>query len=173
MTPTTEFSTPGETDVVAVRRFAAPAALVWRAHTEPEQVRQWLAQPHSPMIVCEIDLRVGGRYRYAWSLPDGSAFGFTGTYVEVVPPRRLVSTEVYLPHVPEAGVSGTVPDQPGVEALNTLELEERDGATTLTMTMRYPSREVRDQVLATGMADGMSACLDLLERLLVQDTARA
>lgn len=158
----TEFTTPNETDVVAVRRFAAPAALVWAAHTEPEHVRRWLGQPHSPMVDCEIDLRVGGRYRYTWSLPDGSSFGFSGTYVEIDPPRRLVSTEVY---EPQAGQAPS-PDHPVAEAHNTMELVEDAGGTTLTRTMSYPSREVRDAVLATGMADGLGACLEELAALL-------
>lgn len=155
----TEFTTPNETDVVAVRRFSAPAALIWTAHTEPEHVRRWLGQPHSPMLECEIDLRVGGRYHYTWSLPDGSSFGFSGTYVEIDPPRRLVTTEVYEPP------AGQEPP-PESEAHNTMELVEDASGTTLTLTMSYPSREVRDAVLATGMADGLGACLEELAALL-------
>ncbi len=168
MTPMTEFSTPGDTDIVAVRRFRAPAALVWAAHVEPEHVRRWMAQPDSPMLVCDIDLRVGGRYRYAWTMPDGSAFGFTGSYVEIDAPRRLVSTEAYQPVVPSDGSEPPASDEPVMAALNTLELAEDGGTTTLTLTMSYPSAEVREAVIASGMTGGLAACLDELDSLLVR-----
>lgn len=173
MTLTTDVSTPGDTDIVAVRRFRAPAAAVWAAHVEPEHVRRWMALPDSPMLVCDIDLRVGGSYRYAWSMPDGSAFGFTGTYREIDAPHRLVSTEVYQPSVPADGGEPAASGDAPTEAVNTMELTEDAGTTTLRLTMRYPNSDVRDAVMASGMTGGMSACLDALESLLAQGLVRA
>ena len=95
--PRTQFTTPGDTDIVAVREFAAPRAKVWAAYTRPEHLLQWLSSPDSPMEVCEVDLRVGGTYRYRWGLPTGESFGFSGEFLEVEAPSRLVSTEAYEP----------------------------------------------------------------------------
>lgn len=153
----TDFTTPGETDVVAVRTFAAPRARVWAAYTQPEHVRRWLALPHSPMLVCEIDLRVGGAYSYRWALPDGSSFGFSGTFLEIEAPARLVTTELYAP-------AGDEPPPVGY-AVNTLELTEDGSRTVLRLLMRYPSRAVRDAVLASGMTGGLDTTLTNLEVL--------
>lgn len=166
---TTEFTTPADTDLVALRRFAAPAEAVWAAYVEPDRVRRWLAQPHSPMIACEVDLQVEGRYRYAWSMPDGTAFGFVGLYLEIDAPHRLVSTEVFQPDVPTDGSASPTSEHPVEAAVNTLELTQEGGATTLSLTMRYPSRASRDAAMATGMTDGMAACFDALEALLRED----
>ena len=115
--------------------------------------RRWEKAPGNP--VCEIDLRVGGTYRYIWrSDADGSEFGFTGRYREIAVPSLIIHTEAMI---------GT----PG-EAVVTTSFEEHAGRTTLTLTMSFESREVRDQVLLTGMTDGMGQSYDRLDELLAE-----
>jgi uncharacterized protein YndB with AHSA1/START domain len=159
--PRTQFATPGDTDIVAVREFAAPRAKVWAAYTRPEHLQQWLSTPDWPMELCEVDLRGGGTYRYRWRSPTGESFGFSGEFLEVEPPSRLVSTEAY---DSAPSMTADVPDGP--PAIVTLTLEEANGRTTLTLLMRYPSREVREAVLASGMTGGLGTTLTQLEDLL-------
>lgn len=146
----------GEREIVMTRTFAAPRALVFEAHTRPELVRQWLLGPEGwSMPVCEINLRVGGRYRYVWRRDkDGSQMGMGGVYREIVVPERLVCTEKF--------------DQawyPG-ESLNTLLLAEHGGKTTLTQTMRLESRAARDAILKSGMESGVATSYNRLDNLL-------
>ncbi len=138
----TTFTTPTPTTVVTTRVFPAPRKLVFAAHTEPDHVRQWLLGPDGwTMPVCEIDLRPGGTWHFVWRRDDGSEMDMTGTYVEVEPPRRLVTHESW------------GPEWPATE--NTLELTEVDGGTLLTYTIRWGSEAERDAALATGMRSGM------------------
>ena len=162
--PRTQFTTPGDTDIVAVRTFAAPRENVWSAYTEPRHLQQWLSTPDGPLEVCEVDLRVGGAYRYRWGIPTGESFGFSGEFLEIEAPSRLVCTEVY---EPAPSMAEGVLDGP--PAVNTLTLEEADGRTTLTLLMRYASRGVREAVLASGMTGGFDVTLDQLEELLADD----
>jgi len=145
---------PADNAVTVSRSFDAPADLVFACHTKPQLVQRWqLGPPGWTMPICEIDLRVGGTYRYIWrSEAEGSEFGFTGRYREIVVPTLIVHTE---------GMIGT----PG-EAVVTTSFEEHAGRTTLTLTMTFESREVRDQVLLTGMTDGMAQSYDRLDELL-------
>ena len=144
---------PSDTEVTITRVFEAPARLVWDAYTKPELVRQWLLGPDGwDMPVCDIDLREGGAYRYQWSHPDEGSFGTGGTFTEVSPTSRLVSTERM------DGFEG--------EAIDTITLDESGGRTTLTMTMRFESKEARDGAVATGMADGIATSFDRLETLI-------
>ena len=147
---TTEFTTPSDREVVARRTFDAPRQLVWDAHTRPEHVRRWLLGPDGwSMPVCEIDLRPGGTWHYVWrNDADGREFGMRGTYREVVAPSRIVNTESWGDDWPES--------------LVTTEFEERDGRTTLTCTVVYPTKEARDAALATGMTGGWSKSYDRL-----------
>jgi uncharacterized protein YndB with AHSA1/START domain len=147
------FTTPTPTDVVAVRTFDAPRELVFAAHTEPHHVQRWLLGPDGwSMPVCEIDLRVGGAWRYVWRNDDtGAEFGMSGVYREVDAPARAVFTEVFEDHP---------------ESVNFMDLVEAEGKTTMTLTMRYASEEIRDIVLATGMTDGMEAGYDRLDGML-------
>jgi len=148
--PTLIVTTPTPTDLSVERVFEAPAQLVWDAHTKPELVRQWLLGPDGwDMPVCEIDLRVGGAYRYEWSHPEQPSFGTGGVFTEVEPTSRLVSTERM--------------DGFESETLNTMTLSEADGRTTLTLLMRFESQEARDAAAATGMADGIGQSFDRLE----------
>ena len=152
---------PSEREVKVVRSFKAPRALVYRAYTEPELVRQWmLGPPGWSMPVCEMDVRVGGQYRWRWrSDADGSEFGFFGTFREVVPAAKLAHAESFDP-----GTTG----QPssGGEALITTTFAEEGGVTTVTTLMDFGSREARDAAVATGMTDGMEQSYQLLDRLL-------
>lgn len=142
---------PTDHQIHIVRRFDAPAALVWRAYTEPDLVRRWWHAGRGAMTACDIDLRVGGAYRFAMVAHHGEEVGFHGEYREVVPSERLVHTEVY---------EG---DPTQTEALDTITFEEEGGRTTLTIVMDLPSKEARDQVVASGMEDGLQDALALLE----------
>ena len=149
----TTFTTPSDREVGVTRIFDAPRELVWKTYTEPEHLRQWMLGPDGwSMEVCEIDLRPGGAYRFAWRKDDGSELTIAGVHREVEPPERLVSTESWGPEWPEA--------------LNTIVFSEEDGRTTLSITVLYPTQEARDAALATGMTDGMTMSLDRLEEIL-------
>lgn len=155
-TETLKVTTPTDREIAMTRVFDAPRRLVFDAHTKPELVKRWLLGPPGwTMPVCEIDLRVGGKYRYVWRRDgDGSEMGMGGVYREIVPPQRLVHTEAF----DESWYPG--------EALVTTVLVEQGGRTTLTTTMRLESREARDAVLKSGMEKGVDASYDRLEGLL-------
>src|SRR5882762_4647843 len=131
---TFEVSTPTDHEIHVARDFHAPRQLVFDAFTKPELVRRWLLGPPGwSMPVCEIDLKVGGAYRWVWRRDsDGMEMGMGGVYREIVRPERLVFTEKF----DEAWYPG--------EAVGTLVLVEKDGKTTLTQAMRYESRQARD-----------------------------
>ena len=151
-----KLTTSGDRELVMTRVFDAPRRLVYDAHTKPELVRQWLLGPPGwTMPVCEMDVRVGGKYRWVWRKDsDGSQMGMGGVYREVVAPERLVTTERF----DEAWYPG--------ESLNTLVLVEQGGRTTLTQTLRYESKEAREAVLKSGMESGVSASYDRLDAVL-------
>jgi uncharacterized protein YndB with AHSA1/START domain len=149
-----EITTPSDREIAMTRVFDAPARLVFDAWTKPELIKRWLGvRAGWTMAVCEVDLRVGGAYRFVWRGPD-MTMGMGGLYREVVPPTRLVSTEKF----DEAWYEG--------EAVDTMVLVERDGKTTVTTTVRYVSREVRDAVIKSGMASGVAEGYDKLAELL-------
>src|SRR5262245_41601056 len=152
---------PSDREVRVMRSFKAPRALGYRAFTEPQLVQRWLLGPPGwSMPVCEMDVRVGGKYRWRWrSDQDGSEFGFAGTFREVQPASRLVHTEAYDP--------GTVGDQyPGSEAIVTVTFIEEAGVTTVTSLIDFGSKQARDGAMATGMTDGMEQSYQLLDELL-------
>ena len=159
--PQAEVSLPSDSEVQVVRSFAAPRALVWRAYTEPELVQRWmLGPPGWSMPVCEMDLRVGGRYRWRWrSNEDQSEFGFSGVFRQVEPGTKLVHTETY-----DAGTHAV--GESGAESLITVTFTEKDGITTMTSLMDFGSKEARDAAVATGMTDGMEQSYQLLDQLL-------
>ena len=147
-------------ELVMTRVFNAPRRLVFEAMTKPELVKQWLLGPPGwSMPVCEIDLRVGGKYRYVWRNADGREMGMGGVYREIVRPERLVATEKF----DESWYPG--------EALDTSVLVEQDGRTTLTTTVQYESREVRDAVMKSPMESGVAASYDRLAELLASQPA--
>ena len=143
---------PTDEQILITREFDAPRELVFKAWTTPELVRRWWHANRGEMTVAEIDLRVGGRWRYVMVAEDGFEVAFHGEYREIVPNERLVSTEVY-----EAA--------PDAEAVDTLTLTEADGRTTLTLLVQHASKEHRDAHIESGMEDGLQDALDLLERL--------
>jgi len=146
----------GERELLMTRAFDAPRKLVFDAFTKPELVQRWLLGPEGwTMPVCEIDLRVGGRYRFVWRRErDGSEMGMSGVYREIVAPERIVSTERF-----------DEPWYPG-EAVGTLVFVEQDGRTTVTQTMLYESRAARDSVLASPMEQGVEASYIRLDEIL-------
>ncbi|MEO8466633.1 MAG: SRPBCC family protein [Gammaproteobacteria bacterium] len=150
---------PNDLEVVVVRDFRAPRATVFDAWTKPELISQWLLGPPGwTMPVCEMDLRVGGKFRWRWRSDAGAEFGFSGVFREVVQPSRLVHTQVYDP--------GTLGGTMGVEALITAVLTEASGITTYTTTIRYQSKSDRDAAISTGMTDGMEQSFAKLDALL-------
>jgi uncharacterized protein YndB with AHSA1/START domain len=149
-------STPSDEEIRLTRLFDAPRQLVFEAMTKPEHVRRWwgrLGDGYS-VPVCEIDLRVGGKWRFVNQHPQGQAT-FRGEYREIAPPGRLVFTETMEPH-PEPG------------SVVTAIFTEESGKTRLTVTARYPSAEVRNIVLGTGMEKGAGISYDRLEDLVAE-----
>jgi uncharacterized protein YndB with AHSA1/START domain len=154
-------STPSDEEIRMTRLFDAPRQLVFEAMTRPEHVRQWwgcLGEGYS-VPVCEIDLRVGGKWRFVNRHPGGE-FAFYGEYREISPPDRLVFTETMEPY-PEPGSTVTTV------------LTEEGGKTRMTATVRYPSKEVRDIVIGTGMEKGAAISYDRLEDLVIALKQRA
>ncbi len=148
-------TTPTDRDIAMVREFDAPRSAVFDAWTKPEQLKKWMYGPEGHSLqTCEIDLRVGGKLRFVWLLPDGSTMGMSGEYREVVPPKRLVNTELF------------DEDWTGGETLVTSEFDERDGCTVFTLSIRYSSRKARDAALQSGMTEGMEMCHARLDTLL-------
>ena len=150
-----KITTPTDREIAMTRVFDAPRHLVFEAYTTPELLKRWLGVHAGwSMAVCEVDLRVGGAYRYVWRNEQGMEMGMRGVFREVVPNERIVATEVF----DESWYPG--------EAVDTVVLTEQGGRTTLTLTVRYESREARDAVLKSPMEQGVAAGFDTLEQLL-------
>jgi uncharacterized protein YndB with AHSA1/START domain len=144
MTKPLTLTLKGNREVVITREFAAPRRLVFDAHTKPELIRKWLlGMPGWTLTVCEVDLRVGGRFRYVWDGPAGEHMGMGGIYREVAAPARIVSADLF------------DEDWTGGETINTLEFAEADGRTTLQLTILYGSPASREAALKTGMTEGL------------------
>jgi uncharacterized protein YndB with AHSA1/START domain len=146
---------PSDREILITRQFDAPAAAVFKAWTTPELVRQWWGFETSEWLVCEIDLREGGTWRYVTREEGGFEVGFHGEFRTIEAPHRIVSTEVY-EGFPE----------PDAEALNTIVLDERAGVTTMTVTTVHAKQEHRDAHIASGMEAGLQVSLDRLENLV-------
>ena len=157
---------PSDREVKVMRSFRAPRALVYKAYTEPALVRQWmLGPPGWSMPVCEMDVRVGGDYRWEWKGPDGAmALAIWGTHREVNRPANLVHTE-RMEIGPGAGAGDCAQGEPW-ELLATIELTEREGRTHLRMTLLFPSKEARDMALQSGMEIGVDAGYTVLDNLV-------
>jgi uncharacterized protein YndB with AHSA1/START domain len=147
---------PTDEQILITREFDAPKHLVYRAWTTPELVKRWWNAKRGEVTIAEIDLRVGGTWRYVMVADGGFEVGFHGEYREIVPNERIVSTEVY----------EGIPD-PGEGTLNTLTLTEVDGRTSLTILVQAPSKEIRDAIIDSGMEAGMQDAMDLLEQVAV------
>jgi uncharacterized protein YndB with AHSA1/START domain len=150
---------PSDREILITRQFDAPAALVFKAWTTPELVKRWWGFETTEWLVCEIDLREGGAWRYVTRESDGTEVGFHGEYQAIESPQRLVSTEVF-------------EGFPDGEAMNTLTLEERDGVTTMAIRVEHASQEHRDAHIASGMEGGMQVSMNRLEDV-VADLNRA
>jgi uncharacterized protein YndB with AHSA1/START domain len=153
---TFKVTTPSDREIRMTRLFDAPRRLVFEAMSKPEHVRRWwgcLTDEHS-VTVCEIDLRPGGAWRFVGRGPKGE-YAFYGVYREVHAPERVVFTEIYEPF-------------PDAESVVTSVLTEENGKTRLTVTAQYPSLEVRDMVIGTGMAKGAAISYDRLEDLVIE-----
>jgi uncharacterized protein YndB with AHSA1/START domain len=149
---------PTDEQILITREFDAPKHLVYKAWTTPELVKRWWSANRGEMTTCEIDLRVGGMWRYVMVTSEGGfEVGFHGEYREIVPNERIVSTEVY----------EGIPDAEEHAALDTLTLTEVDGRTTLTILVEHPTKEGRDAHINSGMEGGMQDAMDLLEQVAI------
>lgn len=159
MKPTVEVRMQGDREIVIVRRFAAPRRIVFEAMTQAQNLKRWLSGPPGwEMTECESDPRVGKTFRHVWQNEDGSAMAMHGVYREVVAPERVVRTETF-----EMGC-----DNQAGEQVATMVLAEKGGTTTLTLTLRFPSKAARDGMMATGFEHGMEASYGKLDALLVK-----
>jgi uncharacterized protein YndB with AHSA1/START domain len=145
---------PTDEQILITREFDAPKELVYKAFTTPELVKRWWNAKRGEVTVAEIDLRVGGTWRYVMVADGGFEVAFHGEYREIVPNERIVSTEVY-------------EGMPDAEAVNTATFTEVDGRTTLTILVQHTSKEHRDAHIESGMEAGMQDAFDLLEQVAV------
>jgi uncharacterized protein YndB with AHSA1/START domain len=143
-----------DTEILITRDFNAPRHLVYKAYTTPELIKRWWSGDRGDVTLAEVDLRVGGRWRYVMTANGGFEVGFHGEYREVAPNERLVTTEVY-------------EGMPEGEALVTHTFTEKDGRTTLTILMQLPSQADRDAVINSGMEGGMQEAMDHLEQVAI------
>jgi uncharacterized protein YndB with AHSA1/START domain len=151
---------PSDREIVVTREFEAAPALVWRCYTEPALLKRWYGLPDWEMTVCEIDLRVGGRWRFVSRAPSGWEMGSGGVYTHILAPQRIENTELF------------DEDWTGGETRTSLVFHDLGGDRTRTTTaVLYASREARDGALATPMAEGMEAGFKRLDALLAAPPA--
>jgi uncharacterized protein YndB with AHSA1/START domain len=148
---------PAEDQILITREFDAPKHLVYKAWTTPELVKRWWSGQRGEVTHAEIDLRVGGKWRYVMVAHGEMEVAFHGEYREIVPNERIVSTEAF----------EGVPDPDGNATLNTLTLTEADGRTTLEVLVQAPSKDVRDAIIDSGMEGGMQEAMDALEQVAI------
>jgi len=151
-TGTLKVTTRGDREIIMERVFDAPRELVWEAMTKPELVKRWYGPHGFHLVVCEIDFRVGGKWRYVLRTPDGRDMGQYGEFREIVKLERMVMTEGF-------------DDFPGV-AVDTVVFTEQAGKTKLTLTAEAPSKEARDAMIASGMEHGAAETYDRLNEML-------
>jgi uncharacterized protein YndB with AHSA1/START domain len=151
---TAKVSLPTDEQILITREFAAPKHLVYTAYTTPELVRRWWSGQQGEMTSCEIDLRIGGRWRYVMIATGGYEVAFHGEYREIVPNERIVTTEVF-------------EGMPEGQAVDTVTFAEADGRTTLSILVQHTSKEHRDGHIDSGMETGMQEAMDLMEQVAV------
>ena len=151
---------PTDTQILITREFDAPKHLVYRAYTTPELIQRWWSGERGRMTIVEVDLRVGGRWRYVMVANGGFEVAFHGEFREIVPNERLVFTEIY--EMPEAD---PLPDTD--VPVNTATFREAEGRTTLTLLTQTTSKELRDMIVDSGMEGGMQEGMDLLEQVAI------
>lgn len=154
-------SLPSESEVLVERSFDAPVDLVWRAYVEPDLLRRWCGgYPGWSMPVCDMDMRVGGRYQWRWrNDEDGMEFGFTGEILEIVQHARIVHTQLFDPG--NMGIS-----MGGEPSIVSVTFREAGEITTVATTIKYASKSDRDEAVATGMTDGMEMNYKRLDKML-------
>jgi uncharacterized protein YndB with AHSA1/START domain len=153
-----QLTAEGDRQIVMTRAFDAPRRLVFEAFTRPELVRKWLLGPPGwTMPICDIDLRVGGAYRYVWRHASGKEMGMGGVFREIAPPDRIVCTEAF----DEPWYAGDV--------VNTTSFSERGGRTTMTLTINCATPETREAILKSGMERGAGMSYDRLAELLASE----
>lgn len=159
-TGTLKVTTPTDNEIVLTRAFDAPRHMVFDALTKPELLKRWHGARGWNLVVCEVDLRVGGTWRFVSRGPDGTDMGHGGVYREIVPPERLVCTESYDDqwYPGEALVTAVLIEQNGTT---------QNGKTTMITTLRYPSQEVRDIVISSPMERGVTESYDRLAEMLL------
>ena len=157
---TATLTLPTDEQILIIREFDAPKHLVYKAWTTPELVKRWWHAKRGEVMVAEIDLRVGGLWRYVMVADDGFEVGFHGEYREIVPNERLVSTEIY------EGLPEGVSEEEGA-TVNTTTFTEADGRTTVTLLVQATSKISRDAIIDSGMEGGLQDALDLLEQVAV------
>jgi uncharacterized protein YndB with AHSA1/START domain len=156
----TEVILPGDREVRVTRAFNAPRQLVWDAHTRPELIARWQGYDGWDMPVCDMDVRVGGQYRWQWrNREDGTQFGFFGIFSEVDVPSKLVHAQYYDP----GNADFAMPE--GDPCIVSMELREEDGVTTLVCTLTFASKEARDEAVSTGMTEGMEHSYTRLDEM--------
>jgi uncharacterized protein YndB with AHSA1/START domain len=156
-THSAEVTLPSDTEILITREFDAPKHLVWKAYTTPELIKRWWGGGHGTVTSAEVDLRVGGSWRYVLTANEGFEVGFHGEFREIEAPERLVNTEVYEGAPEGMGVITTT-------------LTESGGRTTLTQRCDYGDRKVRDAVIDSGMEGGMQESFDEMEKVAVSLT---
>jgi uncharacterized protein YndB with AHSA1/START domain len=150
-----QITTPSDREIAMIRTFDAPASMVFDAWTKPELLKRWLGVRGGWIFaVCEVDLKVGGKYRYVWRGPGGQEMGMGGVFREISRPERIVATEKF----DEAWYEG--------DALDTTTFVERGGKTTATTTVQYGSKAIRDAVLKSPMETGVAESYDKLDEVL-------
>ncbi|HEX4680159.1 MAG TPA: SRPBCC family protein [Gaiellaceae bacterium] len=154
---------PTDEQILITRQFAAPKHLVYKAWTTPELVKRWWNAKRGEVTLAEIDLRVGGKWRWVMVADDGFEVGFHGEYLELVPDERIVSTDVY------EGLPEGVSEEDGA-TVNTVTLAEADGRTMLTLLIQATSKVSRDAIIDSGMEAGLQDALDLLEQVAISIT---
>jgi uncharacterized protein YndB with AHSA1/START domain len=147
---------PTDEQILITREFDAPKHLVYQAWTTPELVKRWWSGERGAVKIAEIDLRVGGTWRYVMESGEGFEVAFHGEYRELVPNERIVSTEIF--EMPEGDSEPT---------LNTATFSEADGRTTLEILVQCPSKQLRDTIIDSGMEGGMQESMDALERVVI------
>lgn len=158
-----EASLPSDTEVLVKRSFDAPAQLVWRAYMEPDLMRRWCGDPRGwSMPVCEMDMRVAGKYRWRWRTDEnGQEFGFTGEVLEVAPHAKIVHTQTYDP----GDLGGSMGSEPYIV---TVTFHEVNGITNVATSIKFASKADRDAAFSTGMTDGMEMSYKRLDGLLAE-----
>ena len=155
-------TTPSDREIAMARTFNAPRELVFKAWTTPDLLKRWLYGPEDWRLMdCEIDLKVGGAIRWVWRHQDGESMELRGVYREIIPPDKLVFTEIF------------DDNWTGGETLVTITFVESGGKTTVTQSILYVSKAARDGALKSGMEEGMAVGYDRLEKLLIQSNGQA